>query len=121
MSPTVPAPKSPVVALQDAISLVLAAIALAEKGLERNPSKEEERALNETLNDLELKRAEIRATLDALIAKTRPVAGPTQEQVARISTLTGEVGAQTDASVTASAAVAVTAKVLALAAEVAAG
>jgi hypothetical protein len=108
MPPTVPAPKTPIVALEEAISLVLDAITLAEKGLEMNPSLEEERALNETLNNLDLKRAAIRAKLDALIAKTRQVSGPTQEQVARISVLAAQVGAQTNASVTASAAVGLT-------------
>jgi len=121
MPPMVPAPKTPIVALGEALSLVLDAIALAEEGLEMNPSKEEERALNETLTNLELKRAAIQAKLDALIAKTRQVAGPTQEQVAQISALTAQVGAQTNASVTASMAVALTSRVLALATEVAAG
>ena len=119
MPPTDPGPKTPIGALGEALSLVFKAIALAEKGLAKNPSTEEERELNETLNELELQRAEIQAKMDALIANTREVAGPTPAQVARISALTAEVGAQTNASVTASGAVALSSRVLALATDVA--
>ena len=121
MPRTDPVPKTPIGALGELLSLVIDAIALAEKGLEKNPSKEDERQLNETLNDLEIKRGEIQAKLNAMIAQTRQVADPTQAQVAQISQLTAQVGAQTNASVTASAAVALTSRVLALATEVAAG
>jgi hypothetical protein len=51
---------------------VFDAIALAEKGLLANPSVVEERKLNDTLNDLELKRAAIQAKLDAQINRTAP-------------------------------------------------
>lgn len=112
-------PKTPIGALGEALSLVFKAIALARKGLEKNPSTEEGRELNETLNELERQRTEIQAKMDALIANARAVAGPTPEQVARMSALTAEVGAQTNASVTASAAVALSARALALATEVA--
>lgn len=112
-------PTDPIVALGQALHLIFKGIALAEKGLEMNPSKEEERDLNATLIDLEAQRAEIQAKLDALIAKSRVVAGPTQEQVERIAELTAQVEAQTNASVTASASVALTSRVLALASEVA--
>jgi hypothetical protein len=114
-------PMTPIGALGAALSLVFEAIKLAEKGLEKNPSKEDERELNETLIKLERQRAEIQAKMDALIAHTRVVAGPTPEQVARIAALTAEVGARTNASVTASAAVALSSRALALATEVASG
>jgi hypothetical protein len=119
--PPDPAPKTPIVALEEALSLVFGAIALAQKGLENNPSKEEERTLNDTLNDLNLRRATIEAKLDALIAKTAPLAGPTPAQVAQVAALTGEVEQLTNAAVTASAAVKLTARVLTLATEVASG
>jgi hypothetical protein len=112
--------QNPFVALGDALTLVLRAIGAAQKGLEKNPSKEEERELNETLLELELRRAEIRAKLDALIAATRQVVFPTAAQVKEISKLTAEVEALTNASITASAAVAVTSRVLSLASEIAA-
>jgi serine protease inhibitor ecotin len=121
MPPTAPARKSPLVAFGEALHLVFGAIALAEKGLEKNPSPDDERALNQTLIDLELQRAEIQAKIDALIAQTRNLPGPTAKQVAEISRLTGEVEAVTNASLTASRAVALTSRTLALATEVATG
>ena len=51
MPPTDPTPKSPIVALGEALHLIFKGIALAEKGLEKNPSKEEERDLNQKLID----------------------------------------------------------------------
>lgn len=111
--------ENPFVALGNALSLVLRGIGTAQKGLEKNPTKEEERELNETLVQLERKRAEIRAKLDAMIAATRQVVSPTAAQVQEISNLTAEVEALTNASVTASAAVALTSKILTLATEIA--
>jgi hypothetical protein len=119
MPPTDPEPLTPIGALGEALFLVFDAIALAQKGLVKNPSKEEERDLNETLNKLELRRAEIQAKMNALIDGTRVAPGPTRAQVARISALTAEVGRRTNASVTASSAVALSSRVLALATEVA--
>jgi hypothetical protein len=119
MPPRGPARKSPLVALGDALHLVFEAIALAEKGLEKNPSTDEERVLNENLVALELQRAEIQGMINDLIAQTRTLPGPTAKQVAEISNLTGEVEAVTNASVTASRAVALTSRALALATEVA--
>lgn len=121
MPPSAPARKSPLVALREALDLVFAAIALAEKGLEMNPSTDEERVLHDTLNDLELRRAALQAKIDALIAQTRTIPGPTAKQVAEISQLTRDVEAVTDASLTASRAVALTSRTLALATDVAAG
>jgi hypothetical protein len=99
---------------------VFDAIALAEKGLLANPSVVEERKLNDTLNDLELKRAAIQAKLDAQINRTAPLAGPTPAQVAQVAALTSEVERRTRMAVTASGAVVLTGRVLALATEVAA-
>jgi hypothetical protein len=117
--PPDPAPETPLVGLEEALSLVFDAIALAQKGLENNPSKEEERALNAALIDLDLRRATIEAKLDALIAHTTPVVGPTPAQVAQVAALSAEVETLTSAAVTASAAVVLTTRVLALATEVA--
>lgn len=111
----------PAIGLSDALALVFSAITVAEQGLLRNPSVEEGRELNEQLNDLQLKRATIRAQLDALIAGTMTITGPTAAQVAEISRLAGQVEALTTAATTASAAVAFTSKVLAVATEVVAG
>jgi hypothetical protein len=112
--------ENPFVALGNALSLVFRAIGTARKGLEKNPTKEDERELNETLVDLERKRTEIRAKLNALIAGERQVVTPTAAQVKEISNLTAQVEALTNASITASAAVALTAKILSLATDIAA-
>jgi hypothetical protein len=120
MPTSAPTRKSPILAFIDAIHLVFEAIALAEKGLEMNPTKEEERALNETLVKLEVKRAELEAMRDALISQSRRLPGPTAPQVAEVSRLTGEVEALTNASITASRAVALTSRALAVATEIAA-
>ena len=53
-------------ALSDMLSLVYDAIAIAQKGLLANPSKDEERKLNRTLAKLELERVDLRAMLDAM-------------------------------------------------------
>lgn len=111
--------ENPLVTLGNALSLVFKAIGIAKKGLLKNPSKEDERELNQTLAKLELRRAEIRAKLDALIAREREVVGPTTAQVKEISSLTGEVEALTNVSITVSGAVALTSKILMLATEIA--
>ena len=126
MSPTnspdvPPTPKTPIGALGHALILVDNAIALAKQGLVKNPPKEVERELNDTIHELELQRTMIVAKMDALIDKTSVITGPTPEQVAKVSALTTEVGALTKANVTASAAVALTTKVLAAVTQVAAG
>ncbi len=110
---------NPLVTLGNMLSLTFDAIAIAQKGLLRNPSKEEERKLNRTLAKLELERTDIRAQLDALIAGEQNIVGPTLDQVQEISRLTAEVDALTNASLTASGAVALASRILALATEVA--
>ena len=109
---------NPLITLGDALSLVFDAIALAQKGLLKNPSKEQERKLNRTLARLELERADIHAQILALIAKKGAVPRPTTAQVKEISDLTAEVDALTNASITASGAVALTSKILGLATEI---
>lgn len=120
MPPPTDATANPLVTLGNALSLVHRAMTLARQGLLKNPSKEDERELNETLNDLEVQRAALTAKLNALITGSKPVAGPTSAQVSEISRLTAQVGALTAAAVTASGAVALTSKVLTLATEIAA-
>ncbi len=110
---------NPLVTLEKALTLVENTIVMAEQALEMNPTKEEERDLNETLNKLQRKRAEISAELDALTVGNRQVIGPSKEQVAEISSLTGEVEKLTNQSIAGSAAVKLTSRVLALATEVA--
>jgi hypothetical protein len=111
--------KNPLVTLGNMLSLVFDAIAIAQKGLLKNPSKEEERKLNRTLAKLKLERADIRAELDSLIDGEQNIAGPTPAQVKEMSKLIAEVDKLTNASVTASGAVALTSRILALATEVA--
>lgn len=112
-------PQNTILALEDALSMVFRAMALAEKGLVHNPSKEEARDLNATLVDLDMKRAVLEAKLNALIGQTAQIAPPTAAQVAQVAALTGEVATLTAAAVTASAALALTGRVLALATEIA--
>jgi hypothetical protein len=113
------AEEDPIIALGNALALVRQAIRIAKKGLLMNPTTDEQRALNEQLTALEIERAEIRAMLDALTASSTTIVGPTAAQVKEISDLTGEVGKLTNDAITASGAVALTSKVLALATEVA--
>lgn len=100
----------------DALALVYDAIALANKGLLANPSKEQERKLNKTLLRLEAERTDLMGTLIAL-AKKQPVGvpPPTQAQVDEIANLTGEVEGLTRANITAAGALAVASGVLDLA------
>lgn len=112
---------SPSVALVRALTLVLRALAVAEDALLLNPSREQERALNETLLELEAKRAMIRARLNALANDARALPGPTAAQVTEVSLLAGQVEALTTANLTASSALAFTSKVLVVATQIAAG
>jgi hypothetical protein len=112
--------QNPLVTLGNALSMVFGAIAIAQKGLLKNPSPEEERKLNRTLAKLELERATISAKLDALIAGNQDIAGPTPGQVQEISSLTAQVEVLTNANLTASGAVALTSRILTLATDIAA-
>jgi hypothetical protein len=66
-----------------------------------------------------MKRAEIRAKLDALIAGTTTITGPTTEEVNEISSLTAQVEALTNQNITASGTVVLATKILDLATKVA--
>ena len=110
--------EDPVIALGKALSLVGKAIAAAAKGLFSNPSTEEQRDLNATIAELELKKAAIRAQIDALIAGSTTIAGPTAAQVTEISSLTGEVERLTNQTIAVSGAIKLTSRVLALATDV---
>jgi hypothetical protein len=115
------APPDPAIVLGDLLSLAFDAIAVAQMGLHRNPSTGEARALNETLVELQAKRAIIRAKLTAIASASQPVDAPTKEQVAEIGALTAQVEKLTSAATSASAAVAFSSRVLAVATDVAAG
>jgi hypothetical protein len=109
-----------ILSVSNMLALVYDAIAVAQKGLLANPTKDEERALNRTLAKLELERADLSAMLDALEdADNKDFTGPTAEQVTLIGTLTAEVDNLTSANLTASAAVDLTSRVLDLATKVA--
>lgn len=113
--------QNPAVTLGNALALVFDAIALTRVGLLCNPSREELRALNDQLNELSLAQASIEAKLDALMTGSAPVAGPSKAQVDEVAALTGQVQALTTASTTASAAVALTTRVLVVATQIASG
>ena len=105
--------------LSNALSLVYDALAAARKALLENPTKEQRRKLQRRIARLEAERAEISAKLDALADGETDVKGPTAAQVAQIAVLTREVGAMTEANLAASKVLAVTTKILALAAKIA--
>jgi len=107
----------PVICLANALDLVFSAIAVAERGRRSNPSVEEDRVLNEQLNDLRLKRTRIQAQLDAIAAGTLTLPGPSPKLMEEISRLTGQVEALSKRATRASDAVAVTSKVLTAATE----
>jgi hypothetical protein len=112
---------NPSIALGRALALVFRALAVAEDALLLNPSREQERSLNETLLELEAKRAMLRAMLNALANDTRALPGPTTAQVTEVSLLAGQVETLTTANLTASSAIAFTSKVLVVATQIAAG
>ena len=95
------------------------AIALAQKGLLKNPSTEQERQLNRILAKLELERADIQAKITALIGKAKGVNGPNEDQVLEVSNLTAQVDVLTNANITASGAIALTSNILGVATEIA--
>lgn len=101
-----------VVELLLAIALVDDAIALAESALLRNPSTEEERALRRNLLRLQAERAVLEAELNAALDQSTGVQAPGAAQLAEIVALSDEVEAATNAALAASAAVALTARVL---------
>jgi hypothetical protein len=111
----------PVIGLGDALALVFGAIRVARRGLLCNPSVEQERELTARLNGLELERAAIQARLDAAIAGSAAVDGPTPGQVAEIGRLTSQVDTLTSSAATASAAIVFTSRVLAVVTEIAGG
>ena len=104
--------------LLDAIAVVDGAIALAEGALHDNPSLAEERALNRTLLRLNAQRAALEAELDAALAGSTLVQGPSDAQLAQIAALSEEVELATNAAATVSARIALTTKVLTLASSV---
>ena len=107
----------PVICLANALDLVFSAIAVAERGRRSNPSVEEDRVLNEQLNDLRLKQTTIQAQLDAIAAGRLTLRGPSAALVSQISMLSGQVEFLTRGATSASAAVAFGSKVLTAATE----
>lgn len=105
----------PVINLELALALVFDAIAIAQKGLRANPSKEEGRKLHKTIARLEIERTDLEEMIDALDNSPDDVPPPSQEDVDRIAELTGRVEQQTRQNLTAAGAVEITSNVLDLA------
>lgn len=102
--------------LETALALIYSAIHLNNDGLRANPDKPEKRKLLKRRARLEAERANLEGMVDALAdGEDIDVQPPTAEQVQAIADLTGEVEQQTQAAVTASAALVLTGKVLDLA------
>ncbi len=106
-------------ALRDALSLVLDGIALAEKGLLRGPSKEEERELTRLLGALAVEKSDIKRRLDDVLDGDTSVTGPTPLQVQQTATLSAQVRQLTNQALVASAAVRLATDILGLASEIA--
>jgi hypothetical protein len=104
--------------LLNAILLVDEAIALAEKGLLRNPTTEEGRSLNRALLRLKTEREVLDAELDAALEARTVVQGPTASQIAEIGALTDQVERAANDNASVSAGLALVGKVLDLAGEV---
>ena len=105
--------------LSDALALVFDGISLAGKALLRNPSKEQKRKLNRRIARLEGERAEIAAKMDAIEDGVANVKGPSAAQVTRIADLSAEVESGAKSDLTASAALAVTSKVVTIVTKIA--
>ena len=104
--------------LLDSITLVDAAISLAESALLDNPSKEDERSLNRSILRLQAERASLDAQLDAALASETAVLGPSPAQLAVIESLTAQVEKAAAATATVSAGIALSGKVIDLMAKV---
>ena len=105
--------------LRNALSLVLDGIALAEKGLLRGPSKEDERELNRLLGALAVEKNDINQRLDDLLDGDTSVTGPTPAQVQQTAALAAAVRGITNQAVVASAAVRLATDILDLATQIA--
>ena len=107
--------------LTAAQSAIYDAITWAKKGLNRNPSVEEGRALDEHILDL----AEKNAILEARILAVRNSGGndvpmPSPAQISAIGSLSAEVEGLTNDNLTAAAALSLATKAMKLASELAA-
>jgi hypothetical protein len=108
-----------IAAVSNAIALVHDALGAIEKSLVRDRTAEEERSLTRQRAALELLLTHLREDMNALIDATSSWQGPTDEQVGAISSLMKAAGRLTTANLTASRAVDFSARVLALATEIA--
>lgn len=105
-------------ALSEALEMTEDAIVVAKQGLLQNPTKEQRRALDAEILELEAKRAKIMSKMIALGGGQSNVKKPTEAQIAEIAALAGEVDRLTRESVAASQALAITGRVLDLMSEV---
>ena len=105
----------PIITLERALALVFDAIAIAQKGLRANPSKEEERKLIKTIARLDIERTDLEEMIDALENEPTDVPPPSQADVTRIAELTGRVERETRRNLTATGAVEITSGILDLA------
>jgi len=104
--------KDPVPGLLSSMALVDAAIALAKKALLDNPSVAQERDLNRLVLRLEAERAILEADLDAALAESTKVKGPTAAQLEQIERLSNEVESATNSAMAVSARIGIAQKAL---------
>jgi translation initiation factor 6 (eIF-6) len=104
-------------AMSDALEMVEDALAVARKGLNANPSKQERRQLDEDILELTLKRSRLTNSMIALGRGQGTIRPPTADQIAEIKQLATEVDRLTRESLAASRAVVAAGNVLDLLAE----
>lgn len=110
--------RDPYLDLADALDLVFSGLALCEKALLMNPVKEEQRRLSRFQLRLELERADIVASMNAIIQED-PYPPPTAAQVAEIARLSSEVEKLTNATISVSIGLDLAGDILALASSLA--
>ena len=104
-------------AMSEALEMVEDALAVARKGLNANPTKQERRELDEDILDLALKRTRLTNSLIALGRGQETIQPPTPGQIAEIKALATQVDQLTRQSVAASQAVTAAGDVLELLAD----
>jgi hypothetical protein len=101
--------------LLNAISVVDEAMARIDAALQGNPSTADERSLNRAKLRLAAQRAVLDSQLDDALAGTASVGGPSPRQVAEIAKLLDQTEQAHNADVSASAALALAARILTIA------
>jgi len=104
--------------LLDSVALVDKAIAVAKKGLVGNPSLSNDRALNRLILRLEAERSVLEAEIDAALAGSTSVQGPTEAQLKEVERLSAAAENALNRVVAVSMRIEITGKVVDLATDI---